>query len=76
MLAQDLRISGVSADYDTTGRSLKSQFKEADRNKARMLILLNSEDLQKGLITVKDNITKEETKIDENEIIDYMVSNI
>lgn len=76
MLAQDLRISGISADYDTTGRSLKSQFKEADRNKARMLILLNSEDLQKGLITVKDNITKEETKIDENEIIDYMVSNI
>ncbi len=75
LLAQDLRGSGISVDYDTTGRSLKSQFKEADRNKARLLILLNSEDLQKGLITIKDNLTKEETKIDENEIIDYMISN-
>ncbi len=75
MLAQDLRISGVSVDYDTTGRSLKSQFKEADRNLARLLIILNSEDLKKGLINVKDNLTKEEIKIDENEIIDYIVSN-
>ncbi len=74
MLAQDLRLSGVSVDYDTTGRSLKSQFKEADRNGAELLILLNSEDLQKGLITVKDNVTKEEEKVDENEIIDYIVS--
>lgn len=75
MLAQDLRLSGVSVDYDTTGRSLKSQFKEADRNKAELLVILNSEDLNKGLITVKDNVTKEEVKIDENEIIDYIVSN-
>ncbi len=75
MLAQDLRISGVSVDYDTTGRSLKSQFKEADRNLARLLIILNSEDLKKGLINVKDNLTKEEVKIDENEIIDYIISN-
>ncbi len=74
-LAQDLRLSGVSVDYDTTGRSLKSQFKEADRMHAELLVILNSEDLKKGLITVKDNITKEETKIDENEIIDYIVTN-
>ncbi len=73
-LAQDLRMSGVSADYDTTGRSLKSQFKEADRLHAELLIILNSEDLNKGLINVKDNLTKEETKVDENEIIDYIVS--
>lgn len=74
-LAQDLRMCGVSCDYDTTGRSLKSQFKEADRNSAELLIILNSEDLKLGLITVKDNLTKEETKVDENEIIDYIVSN-
>lgn len=75
LLAQDLRMCGISCDYDTTGRSLKSQFKEADRNHAELLILLNSEDLSKGLITIKDNLTKEEQKIDENEILDYIVSN-
>lgn len=76
MLAQDLRMSGVSVDYNTLGKSLKSQFKDADRLNADKLIILNSEDLNKGLINVKDNLTKEEVKIDENEIIDYIVSNV
>ncbi len=75
-LVQDLRWCEVKCDMDTLGRSLKSQFKQADRLNARMLIILNSEDLQKGLITVKDNITKEESKIDESEILDYIVSNL
>lgn len=76
MLAQDLRMSGISVDYNTLGKSLKSQFKDADRLNADKLIILNSEDLNKGLINVKDNLTKEEVKIDENEIIDYIVSNV
>ena len=41
-----------------------------------MVILLNNEDLQKGMITVKDNLTKEETKVDESEILDYIISNL
>ena len=75
-LAQDLRWSGASVEYDTLERSMKAQFKAADRMNTRTLILLNSEELNKGLITVKDNLTHEETKIDENEIIDYIVSNL
>ena len=34
----------------------------------------NNEDLQKGLLTVKDNLTGEEKKVDENEILDYIMS--
>ena len=55
------------------GKSLKSQFKEADNMNAKNLIILNSEDLSKGLITVKDNVTKEEVKVPEDEIIDYIL---
>ena len=61
---------------DLLDKGLKAQFKQADRYHARMLIILNSEDLQKGIITVKDNLTKEETKVDENEILDYIISNL
>ncbi len=75
-LAQDLRLSEVKCEIDTLNRTLKAQFKQADRLKARILILLNSEDLKKGIITVKDNLTHEETKVDENEILDYIISNI
>ncbi len=75
-LAQSLRWSEVRVDMDFSDKSLKAQFKDADRKGARILIILNDEDLKKGLITVKDNFTHEETKIDENEIIDYIISNL
>ena len=75
-LVQDLRWCEVKCDMDMLDRSLKAQFKQADRLNARILVILNSEDLQKGLITVKDNITKEESKIDENEILYYIISNL
>jgi len=75
-LAQDLRWSELKVELDTLERGLKGQFKAADRINARLLVILNSEDLNKGLITVKDNLTKEEVKVDENEIIDYIISNL
>lgn len=75
-LVQDLRWSEIKCEMDTMNRSLKAQFKQADRLGARQLILLNSEDLKRGIITVKDNLTHEEIKIDEAEIIDYLISNL
>lgn len=75
-LAQDLRLNRVITEINSNNLSLKSQFKVADSLNAKFLIILNSEDLAKGLINVKDNHTKEEIKIDENEIIDYIISNI
>lgn len=75
-LAQDIRWSEIKCEVDTLDRGLKAQFKQADRLGARLLVILNDEDLQKGLITVKDNLTKEEVKVDEGEILDYITSNI
>ena len=75
-LSQDLRLNNIITEYTTNNLSLKSQFKIADSLNAKFLIILNNEDLQKGLINIKDNATKEETKIDESSIIDYLLSNI
>jgi len=75
-LVQNLRLSGIITETDMLGKGLKAQFKAADRLNAKFLVILNSEDLAKGLINVKDNLTKEEIKVDENEIIDYFMSNI
>jgi len=75
-LVQDLRWSELKAEFDTLDRGLKAQFKAADRINARLLVILNSEELNKGIITLKDNLTKEEVKLDENEIIDYIISNL
>ncbi len=75
-LAQDLRWSEINCDYDTLDRGLKAQFKQADRLGAKLLVILNSDELSKGIITVKDNITHEEVKIDENEILEYIIGNL
>ena len=75
-LAQDLRLNHIKTEINSNNLSLKSQFKVADSLNSKFLLILNSEDLKKGLINVKDNATKEEVKIDENEIVDYLISNI
>ena len=39
-------------------------------------ILLDDENLNKGIIVIKDNYTNEEVKIDETDVIDYVLGNI
>lgn len=73
IITQDLRLNNIICETNVMGKSLKTQFKEADNMNAKNLIILNSEDLSKGLITVKDNVTKEEVKVPEDEIIDYIL---
>lgn len=68
-LVQELRMNGFSCDTEYTGRGLKGQFKQADRLNSKMLIILNDEDLKENMITIKNNITKEEEKVD----LDYML---
>ena len=57
-------------------RSLKSQFKQADRLNSKFLIILNDEDIKNKEIKIKDNVTKEEQVITEEELIDYLDMNI
>lgn len=75
-LSQDLRLNGLATEINSNNLSIKSQFKLADTLNAKFLVILNSEDLQKGLVNIKDNATKEEIKVDEKEVIDYLISNI
>lgn len=72
-ISQDLRLNNIITEINGNDLSLKSQFKVADTLNAKLLIILKNEDLQKGLITVKDNVTKEEVIIDESEIVDYIL---
>ncbi len=75
-IAQDLRLNNVITEINNSDLSFKSQFKVADMLQAKFLLILNNNDLAKGLINVKDNATKEEIKVDENEIVDYIIGNL
>lgn len=75
-LIQDLRWSEIKADMDYLDDDVCQQLKLAEDLKARIVVILNDDDLLKGLITVKDALTGEETKIDEGEILDFILSNL
>ena len=75
-IMDELRSNCYSVDMCANDVSLKSQFKMADRLNSGFLIILNDEDLKKGLVTIKDNNIKEEVKVDISEISDYFYDNL
>lgn len=70
-LMQVLRMNGfrVSGTYDN--KSLKAQFKQADRENSKFLIILNDKDLAKDEVKVKNNKTKEEELVMSDYLIYY-----
>jgi histidyl-tRNA synthetase len=50
----ELVASGVLADMDYEGRSLKSQFRRADRSGARVVLVLGEEELRRGGVGYRD----------------------
>ncbi|TDB38910.1 MAG: histidine--tRNA ligase [Actinobacteria bacterium] len=67
-LVQELRDAGIATDTDYQGRSLKSQFKQADRLGARVVVIVGPDELAVGEVTMRDMATKDETRIPLGEI--------
>jgi histidyl-tRNA synthetase len=62
-LLQACRDSGLVADMDHQGRSLKSQFKLADKLDAPMVLILGPEEMDKGLVKLRHMGTHAEAAI-------------
>jgi histidyl-tRNA synthetase len=58
-LTHELRLLGVSAERDTTGRSLKAQMKYADRIGAKRCVVIGGEELSSGVSPIKNMATGE-----------------
>ncbi|MFA7383367.1 MAG: histidine--tRNA ligase [Desulfurivibrionaceae bacterium] len=55
-----LRRQGLKVTMDLEGKSLKSQMKQADRAKARFVLILGEEELAKGEAVLRDMTSKEQ----------------
>ncbi len=60
---QTLRDCGFIVEADRQGRSLKSQFKQADKCGAAAAVVVGPDELAVGQVTVRDMQTHEETKV-------------
>jgi histidyl-tRNA synthetase len=62
-LAGALREEGISADLDYGGRGMRAQFKQADRAGASYAAVLGEDELARGVCTVRDMASGEESVV-------------
>ncbi|HUV04453.1 MAG TPA: histidine--tRNA ligase [Armatimonadota bacterium] len=68
-LLADLRKSGVAAEADYAGKSLKAQMKAADREQVRLTVIIGEDELSRGQVKIRDMETKEETDVPLDEAV-------
>ena len=52
-IVSDLRHAGISADTEMTGRSMKAQFKYADKQNAAYVVVIGGSETESGQVKVK-----------------------
>lgn len=70
-LIQALRMNGFKVDIDYMGRNIKGNFKQADRLNSKFVIIIGEEEIKNSILTIKNNNTKEEFKVKEENIIEF-----
>jgi len=63
-LVGSFRTAGIRADMDHQGRSLKAQFKYADKLRAKFVAVLGDDEVTKGTVKLRDMHTKEEWEVE------------
>lgn len=75
-IIDDLRLSEFSVETDYTGKNMKGMWKLVDKLNPKFVLIIGEDERVNNYITVKDNITKEETKVKTSDLIDYLNTNI
>ena len=68
VIANKLRDKGYKCEVNMTARSLKAQFKSADRNKAKYIIILGEDELKDGVVNLKNTATREQVTVSIDDI--------
>ena len=68
VIANKLRDIGYKCEVNMTSRSLKAQFKSADRNKAKYIIILGEDELKEGVVNLKNTATREQVTVSIDDI--------
>jgi histidyl-tRNA synthetase len=71
-LIAELRAADIAADMDVTGRSVKSQFKLADREKAAWCITVGQSELENGTVMLKNFATRQEQSLARTAVVEYL----
>ena len=68
-LTHELRAAGIRTEADYQGRSLKSQFKQADKLGAGLILVIGGDELAAGKVKVRNMVTHEEQLLDRDKVV-------
>lgn len=69
-LCAELRAAGLRTEADYQGRSLKSQFKQADKLGARLILIVGGDELAAGKVKVRDMVSHDEELVDRSAVVE------
>lgn len=75
-LTSSLRMLGFKTDMDYLNRSLKSNFKQAEKYDAKFMIMIGEDEVKNNYLTVKNLKTKQEEKINNMNFIEYLYNSL
>ena len=73
-VAEELRRELFNVEFNVYDRSMKSQFKSADRFNAHYIIIIGEDELNNQTLTIKNNRTKEQISIPYADLFNYLES--
>jgi histidyl-tRNA synthetase len=71
-LLRELRRAGCIAHMEVDARSLRAQMKRADRVRARLTLLIGSDELAKGEVTVRDMVSGDQTAVARSAVVAHV----
>ena len=75
-LCCELRSAGVRTEANYQGRSLKSQFKQADKLGARIIVVVGGDELAEGKVRVRDMRTHDEELVAREAVRDAVAARL
>jgi len=70
-LTNDLRALNISTELDHMSRGVKPQFKYANKINAKYVIVIGENELNKGIVNIKDMISGEQTEVEITKVVDF-----
>lgn len=71
-----LRKTGLAADKDYLGRSLKAQMKYANKFNARYTVIIGEDELAKGVVVVRDMSDSSQEEVEFQQVDSYLAAKL
>ncbi len=71
-LLNKCRMGGLISEMDYNNKSLKAQFKLADKNNALFTVIIGDNEIENGTVNIKNNENKMQESVEIDKVYDYI----